>query len=214
MRILARVAYYIINTTKCATAACCSTRPPDADDLSSCHIDTLPLTNQRGLRSVGSLRLAIIQWQQVASSGNKWHPVTSSGNRCLLVAVRSHFGLRLGGRNNPDRASNNRILGRRIKGGELLPSWDPAFPFSGGLRPPEPPPVFVIVSDIRDSEIQDRIRVLYSYSYLRGFYGIEADLTTQSNWATLVVMLRDVGRYACCSTHAPDADDLSSCVVY
>jgi hypothetical protein len=37
----------------------------------------------------------------------------SSGNRCLLVAVRSHFGLRLGGRNNPDRASN-RILGRRI----------------------------------------------------------------------------------------------------
>jgi hypothetical protein len=31
----------------------------------------------------------------------------------LLVAVRSHFGLRLGGRINPDRASN-RILGRRI----------------------------------------------------------------------------------------------------
>ena len=47
-----------------------------------------------------------VQWQQVA-------PVTSSGNRCLLVVVRSHFGLRLGGRNNPDRASN-RILGRRI----------------------------------------------------------------------------------------------------
>jgi hypothetical protein len=37
----------------------------------------------------------------------------SSGNRCLLVAVRSHFGLRLGGRINPERASN-RILGRRI----------------------------------------------------------------------------------------------------
>jgi hypothetical protein len=53
------------------------------------------------------------------------------------------------------------------------------FPFSGGLRPPEPPPVFVIVSDIRDSEIQDRKRVLYSYSYLRGSYEIEADLTTQ-----------------------------------
>jgi hypothetical protein len=36
----------------------------------TCHhasfIDTLPVTNQRGLRSVGSLRLAIIQWQQVA----------------------------------------------------------------------------------------------------------------------------------------------------
>ena len=79
----------------------------------------------------------------------------------------------------PDRASN-RILGRKIiKGGELLPSWDPPFPYSGGLRPPDPPPVFVIVSDIRDSEIQDRKRVLYSYSYLRGSYEIEADLTTQ-----------------------------------
>ena len=33
MRVVARVAYYIINTTKCATAACCSTRAPDADDL-------------------------------------------------------------------------------------------------------------------------------------------------------------------------------------
>jgi hypothetical protein len=115
-----------------------------------------------------------VQWQQVASSHLQWHPVTSSGashvqwrqsrpvapvtssdNRCLLVAVRSHFSLRLERRINPDRASN-RILGRRIKGGELLPSWDPAFPFSGGLRPPEPPPVFVIVSDIRDSEIQSR----------------------------------------------------------
>jgi hypothetical protein len=81
------------------------------------------------------------------------------------------------------------------KGGELLPSWDPPFPFSGGLRPAEPPPVFVIVSDIRDSEIQDRKRVLYSYSYLRGSYGIKADLTTQSNCATLVVMLRDVSSW-------------------
>jgi hypothetical protein len=79
---------------------------------------------------------------------------------------------------NPDRASN-RILGRRIKGVELLPSWDPPFPFTRGLRPPELPPVFVIVSDIRDSEIQDWKRVLYSYSYLRGSYEIEADLTTQ-----------------------------------
>jgi hypothetical protein len=47
----------------------------------------------------------------------------------------------------------------------------PPFPFSGGLRLPEPPPVFVIVSDIRDSEIP------YSHSYLRGSYEIEADLT-------------------------------------
>jgi hypothetical protein len=31
-RVVARVAYYIINTTKCATAACCSTRAPDAAD--------------------------------------------------------------------------------------------------------------------------------------------------------------------------------------
>ena len=87
------------------------------------------------------------------------------------MAVRSHFGNEL-----PESSGNS---GRRIKGDELLPSWDPTFPFSGGLRPPEPPAVFVIVSDIRDSEIQDRIRVLYSYSYLRGSYEIEADLTTQ-----------------------------------
>jgi hypothetical protein len=33
-RVVARVAYYISNTTKCATAACCcSTRAPDADDV-------------------------------------------------------------------------------------------------------------------------------------------------------------------------------------
>jgi hypothetical protein len=32
-RVVARVAYFIINTTKCATAACCSTRAPDADDV-------------------------------------------------------------------------------------------------------------------------------------------------------------------------------------
>ena len=110
----------------------------------TCHhasfIDTLPLTNQRGLRSIGwefktchcpvatggiqmSRWHSNVQWQQVATGGNMWQqvasshvhsrPVTSSGNRCLLVAVRSHFGLRLGGQNNPDRASNQ-ILGRRI----------------------------------------------------------------------------------------------------
>jgi hypothetical protein len=38
----------------------------------------------------------------VATSGIH---VAFGGNGCLLVAVRSHFGLRLGGRINPDRAS-------------------------------------------------------------------------------------------------------------
>ena len=33
VRVVARVAYYIINTTKCATVACCSTRAQDADDV-------------------------------------------------------------------------------------------------------------------------------------------------------------------------------------
>ena len=34
IRAVARVAHYIINTTKCATAAsCCSTRAPDTDDV-------------------------------------------------------------------------------------------------------------------------------------------------------------------------------------
>jgi hypothetical protein len=79
--------------------------------------DTLPLTNQRGLRSVGSLKTC---HYLVTSSGNRWQQVSTGVNRCLLVAVRSHFGLRLGGRNNPDRASN-RILGRRIISFILLP---------------------------------------------------------------------------------------------
>ena len=48
-----------------------------------------------------------------------------------------------------------------------------------GKTPPNPPPVLLIVSDILDSEIHDRTRVLYSYSYLRGSYEIEVDLTTQ-----------------------------------
>ena len=46
-----------------------------------------------------------------------------------------------------------------------------------GKTPREPPPSKLIVSDILDSEIHDRTRVLYSYSYLRGSYEIEADLT-------------------------------------
>ena len=51
--------------------------------------------------------------------------------------------------------------------------------YRGGFAPPNPPPVLLIVSDILDSEIHDRTRVqvLYSYSYLRGSYEIEADLT-------------------------------------
>ena len=49
--------------------------------------------------------------------------------------------------------------------------------YRGGFAPPNPPQVLVIVSDIFDSEIQDQARVLYSYSYLRGSYEIEADLT-------------------------------------
>ena len=57
----------------------------------------------------------------------------------------------------------------QIKGGGLLPGW---------VKPPaNSPPVLLIVSDILDSEIHDRTQVLYSYSYLRGSYEIEADLT-------------------------------------
>ena len=64
-----------------------------------------------------------------------------------------------------------------IKGGGLLPGWV-KLPVRviGGASPPRPPSKF-IVSDILDSEIHDRTRVLYSYSYLRGSYEIEADLT-------------------------------------
>jgi hypothetical protein len=43
----------------------------------------------------------------VATGGNRWH----------LVAVRSHFGLRLDGRNNPARAYNR--PGRRISASSL-----------------------------------------------------------------------------------------------
>jgi hypothetical protein len=39
-------------------------------------IDTLPLTNQRGLRSVGSLRLAILL---VNKGFHKWHEVATGG---------------------------------------------------------------------------------------------------------------------------------------
>ena len=69
--------------------------------------------------------------------------------------------------------------GRRIKGGGLLPGWVklPVRVIGGASPPRTPPPVLVIVSDILDSEIHDRTRVLYSYSYLRGSYEIEADLT-------------------------------------
>ena len=71
----------------------------------------------------------------VTSSGNRWQQVATGVNRWHLVAVRSHFGLRLDGRNNPARASNR--PGRRINlfnnatrvinptlGKKSLSSWD------------------------------------------------------------------------------------------
>jgi hypothetical protein len=122
----------------------------------TCHhasfIDTLPLFDQSAGTPVSwelktchyPVTSSGNRWQQVASSHVQWHPVTfewSSGNKCLLVEVRSHFGLRLGGRNNPHRASN-RILGRRIKGGGLLPGWV-KLPVRvlGGASPPRTPPI-------------------------------------------------------------------------
>jgi hypothetical protein len=53
-----------------------------------------------------------VQWHHVAFQNFKC-PVATGVNRWRLVAVRSHFGLRLDGRNNPARASNR--PGRRIK---------------------------------------------------------------------------------------------------
>ena len=112
----------------------------------------------------GILRLANVQSRPVGIHMSSWHSYVQ-WRQSRLVAVRSHFGLRLDGRNNPARASNR--PGRRIKGGGLLPGWVKL------------PVRVLIVSDILDSEIHDRTRVLYSYSYLRGSYEIEADLTTQ-----------------------------------
>ena len=89
----------------------------------------------------------------MASSVNRWQQVASSVNRWRLVAVRSHFGLRLDGRNKGWWASTG--LGKT-----------PRSRYRGGFAPPNPPPVLLIVSDILDSEIHDRTRVLYSYSYL------------------------------------------------
>ena len=76
----------------------------------------------------GQWEFKTCHYYPVAPSGNKWNsnvqwrqsrPVAIGVNRCLLVAVRTHFGLRLESRNNPDRASN-RILGRRIRPLDLL----------------------------------------------------------------------------------------------
>jgi hypothetical protein len=60
----------------------------------TCHIasfiDTLPLTNQRGLRSVGNLRLAIQTFTKVflaiqTSKGfDKWHEVATGGIHVAL----------------------------------------------------------------------------------------------------------------------------------
>ena len=135
-RVVARVAYYIIRIRRSVRLLHATARMRRMP--TTCHhasfIDTLPSFDQSAGTPVSwELRLAIIQWQQVAtggiqshpvapvtSSGNKWHPVTiqmSSGNRCLLVAVRSHFGLRLGGLNKGWWASTGL-----------------------GKPPPEPPP--------------------------------------------------------------------------
>ena len=95
-RVVARVAYYIIITTKCATRV--RWMP------TTCHhasfIDTL-FNKVSGFQSVGSLRLAISvnhlhrpvatsgnKWHPVTSSGNKWHPVTSSGNKWHSCGVQ------------------------------------------------------------------------------------------------------------------------------
>ena len=57
----------------------------------------------------GILRLVVVQWQHVACLWRaQWQQVATSGNKWRLVAVRSHFGLRLGGRINPGRAYSNR----------------------------------------------------------------------------------------------------------
>jgi len=116
----------IINTTKCATDACCSTHTPNADDLSSRVVYWhLAFDQSAGTPVSGILRLANVQSRPVGIHMSSWHsnvqchhvapvtpshaqsrPVTPSGARLHLVAVRSHFGLRLGGRINPARASN------------------------------------------------------------------------------------------------------------
>jgi hypothetical protein len=106
------------------------------------------------------------QTRPITPSHTQSHPVTPSHAwwQCDRISIC---------------ASTAELIRRELlNGGGLLPGWvNSPFALSGGLRPIEPPPVFVIVSDIRDSEIQDRARVLYSYSYLRGSYEIEADLT-------------------------------------
>jgi hypothetical protein len=55
-------------------------------------VDTVPLTNQRGLRSVGSLRIAILTFLQVSKGFGKWQQVATGG---IHVAVRTAFGLGL-----------------------------------------------------------------------------------------------------------------------
>jgi hypothetical protein len=63
------------------------------------------------------------------------------------------------------RLQDSQFTSEDSQGGGLLPGWVKL------------PVRVLIVSDILDSEIHDRTRVLYSYSYLRGSYEIEADLT-------------------------------------
>jgi hypothetical protein len=121
----------------------------------------------------------------------KNEPRTSTSNVCNSVCSQT---VQLGPHVIQTRFTEMSVI---IKGDELLPSevkLELGPPRSrsqapGGLRPPEPPrfrgdfappkPPQYLVSDIRDFEIQYRIRVLYSYPYMRGSYEIEADLTSQ-----------------------------------
>jgi hypothetical protein len=90
-RVVARVAYYIINTTKCATAVCCSTRAPDADDLSSRVVYWhLAFDQSAGTPVSWEFKTCHfefftrgMQWHPVAtraSSGNKWQQVSPGGS--------------------------------------------------------------------------------------------------------------------------------------
>jgi hypothetical protein len=96
-RVVARVAYwyYIINTTKCATAVCYSTRAPDADDLSSRVVYwNLAFHQSAGtpvswefktchLTSGNRWQQVAFMWQQVATGGihgNRWQQVSPGGS--------------------------------------------------------------------------------------------------------------------------------------
>jgi hypothetical protein len=93
VRVIARIANYIIDTTKCATAACCSTRAPDADDLSSCVVYWhLAFDRSAGTPVSWEFKTchsevykSFDKWHEVAfmwhSGGNRWHEVVTGGMR-------------------------------------------------------------------------------------------------------------------------------------